>query len=167
MAKLADRLEVRGLGEWTFNRTRREIEFTGCDGEYRLLSEHRLLDCSLFVDVWELPNSAGVLILDRRGNEVYVGYRSGDIERVLVLSKRDALDPGFFRASFIPTSPISLLVFENGVAGFDENGKLEWCREDRLLDETFERVEKDTIIYSTPASGNKHISIKDGRDASR
>jgi hypothetical protein len=101
------------------------------------------------------------LLLDARDEVLRADAVSGDLETVLVIERMK--EGGFDWGRFVE-KPAPIFVFELGIAVFrPDDGRVLWSRNDFMLDNFFQRVEGERILYSSEHLGDMEYDLSTGR----
>lgn len=84
---------------------------------------------------------------------------SGELQTGVSLDRIS--DHGLRRSKFV-SAPNPVFIFERGVAVFNEDGWLLWCRNDLRLDHHFRGIEGNQIVYFSELKGEWSYDLFSG-----
>ena len=154
------KLDVPGIGTWALNGPREPVEFIN--------------DCTYEPDVkgnlWKHFEGASrrahfvdpqrdFVLLDAQDEVLRADAISGELTTVVTLNRME--DGGFRRGSFVG-HPVPIFVFELGLAVFRPDGQLSWFRDDLVLNNFFQRVANNRIVYFCEHGGKTAYDLGTG-----
>lgn len=153
---------MEGVGSWVLNTPRGQAEFIGKDNYVPSVPGNlwKFLEGGTqakFVD----PQRRFVL-LDALDEVLRGDSRSGRLRTVTVVKRQE--DPGLRRSRFI-IDPVPILIIEHGLVVFNSDGEVCWSHDSLKLDQFFQGVFKDRILYFSEHHGRWAYDLATGKEA--